>query len=94
MKILFDRSIFNIILIHVARTWERMRLEQTFQEMPFDNIGSTDEIESVAHTIVNNEIIQEFLEKRNSEIWDRFGDGASDAYIERITKEIIEKEYL
>jgi len=44
----FNRQIYNIILIHTARTWERIRLKQPFQEMPHDNIASTDYIEGIA----------------------------------------------
>jgi hypothetical protein len=37
-----DRGIYNVILIHVARTWERTRVKQKFGEMPIDNIASTE----------------------------------------------------
>ena len=29
-----NQEIYNIILVHTARTWERIRLTQPYQEMP------------------------------------------------------------
>jgi len=87
-----DRGIYNIILIHTARTWERVRVKQPFQEMPFDNIGSTDCIQEIATRIYEDEVIQEFIENRNGDIWIKVG-GASDSYIERLAEQIIIKEY-
>ena len=40
----FDREIYDIILVHVARTWERLRLQQPNNEMPLDNIRSAEGI--------------------------------------------------
>jgi hypothetical protein len=88
------RQIFNIVLIHVARTWERARVEQPYQEMPLDNIESTEAIEEIATTIMDTDLIQEFLKEQDGQVWDKYGDGCSDSYIERIAREIIEEDYL
>ena len=90
----FERQIHDIILIHVARTWERIRVTRPHQEMPADNIASTDIIEQIAYEIFKLPLVQEFLEERDGCIWDRFGDGNSDVYIERCAREIIESDYL
>lgn len=90
----FDRNIYNIILVHVARTWERLRLNQPHQEMPLDNIESAEEFQIIALYIINSELVQEFITKQDGSIWDKFGDGCSDAYIERISAEYITKNYL
>jgi len=89
----FDREIYNIILIHTTRTWERIRIKQPFQEMPYDNIGSTNYIEEIATRINDDEVIQEFLKNRNGDIWIDVG-GASDTYIEHIAEEIITTEFI
>lgn len=94
MENLFDRKIFNIILIHVARTWERIRVTRPNEAMPLDNIESCEAIEYIATTIINNELLQEFLEKRDGDLWDKYGDGFSDSYIERVADEIIYANYL
>ena len=91
----FDRSIFNIILIHVARVWERVRLTQPHEEMKLDNIGSTDAIEAIATSINQDTIIQEFLSERDGSIWSlKTKYGASDVYIESLAEEIIKKDYI
>jgi len=94
-----NREIYNIILVHTARTWERMRLTQPYQEMPFDNIGSTDEIEHIASVIYHNDIIQGFLNAPDDLSKDRWWidntlHGMSDAYIEVEAENIINREYL
>jgi hypothetical protein len=95
-----NREIYNIILVHTARTWERMRIAQPYQEMPFDNIGSTDEIEEIATTIYNNDIIQNFLSivgnrLSTNEFWiESTAEGISDVYIENQAEHIINNEYL
>ena len=88
-----DRGIYNTILIHTARTWERVRVEQPFQEMPYDNIESTDFIEEIATNIYEDEVIQEFIKNGDGDIWIDVG-GASDTYIERLAKQIITKEFI
>ena len=93
-----NREVYNIVLIHTARVWERIRLTQPNQEMPFDNIGSTDEIEAIATTIYNNDILQEFVKYRCCTafgFWvDNTDEGMSDAYIENQAEYIINDEYL
>ena len=90
----FERQIHNIILIHVARTWERIRVKQPYEEMPLDNIASTDVIEEIAYDIYKTDLIQDFIQTKDGSIWNRYGDGMSDTYIERIATEIIEEHYL
>jgi len=89
----FDREIYNIILIHTTRTWERIRVKQPFQEMPYDNIDSTDCIQEIATRINDDDVIQEFLKNRKGDIWIDVG-GASDTYIEHIAEKIITTELL
>jgi hypothetical protein len=89
-----DRGIYNVILIHVARTWERTRVNQPFGEMPIDNIASTDTIEEIATDIYNNDIIQGFVnlvDKRDYWIKNT-ADGMSDTYIENEALQIINNE--
>jgi len=82
----FNRQIYNIILIHTARTWERIRLKQPFQEMPHDNIASTDYIEGIASIIIRDELIQKFIKNKNGDIWSTTKGGASDSYIENLAE--------
>ena len=94
-----NREIYNIILVHTARTWERMRLTQPYQEMPFDNIGSIEEIEHIASVIYHNDIIQGFInltDDLSKDRWwiDNTEGGMSDAYIENTAQAIINNEYL
>ena len=94
-----NQEIYNIILVHTARTWERIRLTQPHQEMPYDNIASTDEIQEVASTIYHNDIIQGFLnapdDLSKDRRWiDNVDEGMSDAYIEVEAENIINREYL
>jgi hypothetical protein len=95
---IIETDIYNIILIHTARTWERIRMSKPNQEMIADNIRSTELIEEISTDILSNYLIQEFihLKKDNSvpdNFWDREGDGFSDTYIERLATEIINKNY-
>ncbi len=91
-----NQEIYNIILVHTARTWERMRLTQPYQEMPFDNIASTDEIEEIASTIYDNDIIQGFLtDEIKDDYWiNNTVEGMSDIYIEAEAERIINDEIL
>jgi hypothetical protein len=91
MKII-DRGIYNTILIHTARTWERVRAKQPLQEMPYDNIESTGCIEEIATRIYEDKIIQEFIKNRNGDIWIDIG-ASSDTYIEHLAGLIITKEF-
>ncbi len=90
----FDRNIYNIILVHVARTWERLRLNQPHQEMPLDNIESAEELQFIADFVIETDLVQEFLTNKDGGIWDKFGDGCSDVYIEKIAAEYITENYL
>jgi hypothetical protein len=93
-KYIFDRQIYNIILVHVSRTWERVRLEQPNEEMPLDNIGSAYEMSAIADYVIRMEIVQEFLLNRDGSIWDTYGDKFSDVYIERVSREYIQRNYI
>tara|TARA_R110000796_G_scaffold200989_2_gene317148 strand:+ start:148 stop:450 length:303 start_codon:yes stop_codon:yes gene_type:complete len=93
------RDIYNIILIHTARTWERIRVSKPNQEMVADNIESTELIQEISTDIFSNPIVQEFicLKVNNSvptNFWDKEGDSFSDIYIERLATEIINKNYI
>lgn len=90
----FENQIHNIILIHTARTWERIRVKQPHQEMPLDNIASTEAIEGIAYDICKTDLIQEFIKTQDSSLWNKYGDGMSDVYIERIATEIITKKFI
>ena len=92
-----ERYIFNNILVHVSRTWERTRVKQPFEEMIMDNIESVDAIVEIADRIILDSVIQEFINTENRENWDwsdKTEEGCSDTYIERLAQEIIDKEYL
>ena len=81
----------DTIVIHVARTWERVRKEKDNNEldMPYDNIESVDVIQTIAEIIMSCAMIREFIKTRDGMIWNREGDGCSDIYIERKAIEII-----
>ncbi len=81
----------DTIVIHVARTWERVRKEKDNNEldMPYDNIESVDVIQTIAEIIMSYAMIREFIKTRDGMIWNREGDGCSDIYIERKAIEII-----
>lgn len=92
-----NRYIFNTILVHVSRTWERMRLKQEFEEMPLDNIESVDAILNVTKIVFSDKIIQEFIDIDVDDDWDwneKTGYGCSDVYIEALAEKIIIAEYL
>ena len=92
-----NREIYNTVLIHTARSWERVRLEQPNEEMPYDNIESVYEIECIATTIYNDKVIQGFIkgEGCHSTYWfHNTKEGMSDTYIESRTVDLIKKEIL
>jgi hypothetical protein len=62
--------------------------------MPIDNIGSTECIEEIATTIYDDDVIQEFLETRDSLVWVKVGGAMSDAYIESLAEQIIRKNFI
>ena len=93
-----DNDIHNIILVHVARTWERVRLRQPHEEMPQDNIMSAcDSIPAIAEEIYNSEIMQKLIYyKEDDWCWRTMTKGyaeVSDIYIEKKAEEIIYNQY-
>tara|TARA_Y100000114_G_C11599906_1_gene249926 strand:+ start:317 stop:616 length:300 start_codon:yes stop_codon:yes gene_type:complete len=93
-----ETMVFNDVLIHTARTWERIRLTREYQEMPYDNIESCDCIVAVAGEIFDSEIIQKFLKSSRNErrgFWGReTKEEFSDEYIENIAHDKICNDYL
>ena len=91
-----NREIFNIILVHTSREWERVRVNQPHQEMPFDNIGSVDEIQSIASRIYNNDVMQGFIKAASRDgYWIKnTSEGMSDSYIENEANRIITNEVI
>lgn len=89
-----ERTLFNTILIHVARTWERIRVTRPNQEMPLDNIASTEVIEEIALMIYSNEVVQGFLDSNDWDYWMTTTNMMSDAYIEEVAFGIISKNFL
>lgn len=89
-----ETFVFNTILVHVSRTWERVRLTQPHQEMPFDNIQSVDEIVQIADLIVQDKVIQKFIKGvENGLNWDwktECGVDCSDSYIEQLATDCID----
>ena len=92
-KMYFDREIYNIILIHTSRCWERIRLTTKFEEMPLDNIQSTEAIEETSTEIMDNIIIQRFLIERNGDIWSETKQGMCDIFIDYLAFKIIHRDY-
>ena len=92
----FDRQIYNIILVHVARTWERIRVTQKHKEMPLDNIESADDaIPYIADIIYEGKIIQGFLNGNEDDYWENnTKEGMSDSFIEAEAERFINKNYL
>ena len=94
-----NREMHNIILVHVARTWERIRLKQPYEEMPQDNIGSAlNSIPEIAYTIYQSKIIQDLMSYQgddwNWRIRTKGYAEFSDTYIERYAEEIIYSDYI
>lgn len=92
----FDRVLYNIILVHVARTWERIRVTQEHQEMPCDNICSADEVMPwIADNIYEGKIIQGFINGDEDDYWlNNTKEGMSDLFIEAEAERFINKNYL
>ena len=57
-----EQYVYNTILVHVSRTWERIRLESPTKELTFDEIESVDQIVRIADEILNIKIIQEYIQ--------------------------------
>ena len=94
-----NNGMHNIILVHVARTWERIRLRQPYEEMPQDNIMSADSsIPEIAYEIYKSEIIQKLINyKEENWCWRTMTKGyagMSDIYIEKKAEEIIYNQFL
>ena len=93
-----ETMVFNDVLIHTARTWERIRLAQKSLEYQYDNIESCDCIVAVAGEIFYSEIIQKFLKSSRNErrgFWGReTKEEFSDEYIENIAHDKICNDYL
>jgi hypothetical protein len=93
-----DKIVFNISIVHTARTWERIRLERPFEEMPLDNIESAEAIIQIVDEIQNDAVIQRFIKCKDYDNWDwekeTNGYGFSDTYIEHLAEEIIRNNYL
>ena len=94
-----DEQMHNIILVHVARTWERIRLRQPYNEMPQDNIESASvAIPEIAYEIYKDDVIQKLINyKKNDWDWEVMTKGEthfSDLYIEGRAEEIIYNEYI
>ena len=94
-----EREVYNVILVHVARTWERIRISQPYQEMPIDNIGSAFEsIPETATEIFEGSVIQRFLNNKTNDFdWGKETKGyayMSDIFIEQKAREIIYNNWL
>ena len=89
-----EDNIHNIIVVHAARTWERLRLKQAHEEMPEDNIASVDTILEIAYKILKNKVIQDFIVRQSEDVWLETDQGMSDLYIESLAEEEIKNNYL
>lgn len=81
------------VIVHVARTWERIRLDQDNQEMPLDNIASVDAIVEIADYIMYNKTVKLLLDTDIKE-WDWFtatGHHCSDSFFEELAMQDIYK---
>lgn len=87
----YENIIHNTIVVHVARTWERLRLKQPHQEMPDDNIASVDTILEIAYSILKDKVIQDFVVNQSGDVWAETEQGMSDVYIETLAEEHIKR---
>jgi len=92
-------DLYDTVLVHVSRTWERIRMNQEHEEMPVDNIASTDVIGQIATQIFEGKVMQGFVngseEVRNNDYWmNNTEEGMSDIFIEALATEIIRVDYL
>lgn len=88
------RELFNTVLVHTARTWERIRLEQPHEEMHEDNIESVDSIVEIADAIMEAKPLKKFLKSSDFDWYLETGEDCSDIYIEGLAAEIINNEYI
>jgi len=79
----FNREVYNIILTHSARTWERIRVKQPHRELPSDNVVLTECIDEVSEIILYDDVIQEFIKtfEQDGEVWTRESRSTIDAHI-------------
>jgi hypothetical protein len=89
-----ERQLFNIVLIHVARSWERVRLEQDFEEMPQDNLESLESIQDIATEIMDDKHIVMFLKSKENDYFITHTNEMSDTYIENLATKIIKQHYI
>jgi hypothetical protein len=93
-----QKFIYDYVLVNTARTWERLRVATPNKEMPFDNIGSVEEIIKVAENIYSGEIIQGFInasEDVRRDYWiENTIQGFSDIFIEEMAEILICDWYL
>lgn len=89
-----ERELFNTVLVHTARTWERIRLEQPDEEMSEDNIESVDTIVEIADIIMDMPPLKKLLTSKDF-CWEtETEEGFSDSYIEKVATNIITENYL
>ena len=91
-----EQYLYHTILVHVSRTWERVRIQQENQEMPYDNIESVDYIVAIADFIMADKVIIKFY---NADIdnWDwskETEEGFLDIYVENLALDYIYSEIL
>lgn len=95
-----ETELYNLILVHVSRTWERIRFQQVSQEMPQDNITSSyDAIPNITNHIFNSDMIRRIRDKGCFSNWDWGKESkgyaySSDTYIEQKAREIIYRDFL
>ncbi len=88
------KQLHNIIVVHTARTWERLRLKQPYKEMPQDNIASVNTILEIAYKILKDKVIQDFIVRQSENVWLETDQGMSDVYIETLAEKEIKNNYL
>jgi len=91
------RELYNIVIVHTARTWERIRKKQRHQEMDYDNIESVDIILEIASIIMEDKVLKKFLRCKDKNSWEwgnECDEDFSDIYIESLADNIIREEYL
>lgn len=92
---LTERELLNIIIVHTSRTWERIRLQTIFEEMPKDNIESVEDILEIADEISKDDVLQRFLTSDENWDWEtESGESFSDTYIEGLAEKVIKNNYI
>lgn len=87
-------ELHDTIVVHVARTWERLRLKQPLQQMPDDNIQSVDTILEISSTLLKDSVLQDFLFQQSGDVWAKTKEGLSDVYIENLAEREIKENYI